>query len=103
MEWIAARLNQTSNSRQEESVRLADIKHQKSTWRVLPAENYEPQDGRTVYRFFELFDLPNIPAIENFLRAKGEGHIKITQPITQSLEMKIWFALFFMPPLRKFW
>src|SRR5437660_5045691 len=32
MEWIAARFNQTSNSRQEESVRLADLKHQKSPW-----------------------------------------------------------------------
>src|SRR3989449_4646874 len=60
MEWMAARLKQTSNSPQDESIRLADIKHQTSVWRVVPAENYEPQDGRTVYRFFELFDLPNI-------------------------------------------
>src|SRR5437762_7931328 len=53
-EWIATRLNQTS-----------DLKHQTSQWRVVAAENYEPQDGRAVYRFFELFDLPNIPGIEN--------------------------------------
>ena len=103
MEWIAARLNQTSNSRQEESVRLADLKHQKSPWRVLPAENYEPQDGRAVYRFFELFDLPNIPAIENLLRANAEGHITITPPIKPYLEEKMWFALFWMHPLREFW
>src|SRR5205807_1888145 len=45
MEWIAARLKD---------------RHHDLNWRVVAAENYEPQDGRAVYRFFELFDLPNI-------------------------------------------
>ena len=92
MEWIAARLNQTSN-----------LKHQTSPWRVVSAENYQPQDGRTVYRFFELFDLSNIPAIENTLRANAEGRITITPPIKPYLEEKMWFALFWMHPLREFW
>ena len=92
MKWIAARLNQTSNS-----------DHQTSPWRVVPAENYEPQDGLTVYRFFELFDLPNIPEIENILRANAEGRITITPPIKPYLEEKMWFALFWMQPLREFW
>jgi hypothetical protein len=92
MEWIAARLNQTSN-----------LKPQTSPWRVAPAENYEPQEGRTVYRFFELFDLPNIPAIENTLRANAEGRIAITPPIKPYLEEKMWFALFWMHPLREYW
>ena len=92
MEWIAARLNQTSN-----------IKHQTSEWRVVVAENYEPQDGRAVYRFFELFDLPNIPGIENTLHANAEGRITITPPIKPYLEEKMWFALFWMQPLREFW
>ena len=103
MEWMAARLKQTSNSPQDESIRLADIKHQTSVWRVVPAENYEPQDGRTVYRFFELFDLPNIPKIENTLRANAEGRITIRPPIKPYLEEKMWFALFWMHPLREFW
>jgi hypothetical protein len=94
MEWIAARLNQTSN-----------IEHSVSStvWRVVSAENYEPQDGRTVYRFFELFDLPNIPGIENTLRANAEGPVTITPPIKPYLEEKMWFALFWMHPLREFW
>src|SRR5438128_11977161 len=103
MEWMAARLKQTSNSPQGESIRLADIKHQTSVWRVVPAENYEPQDGRTVYRFFELFDLPNIPKIKNTLRANAEGRITIRPPIKPYLEEKMWFALFWMHPLREFW
>jgi hypothetical protein len=92
MEWLAARLNQTSK-----------IEPQTFSWRVMPAENYEPQDGRAVYRFFELFDLPNIPGIEKTLRANAEGRITITPPIKPYLEEKMWFALFWMQPLREFW
>jgi hypothetical protein len=92
MEWTAARLNQTSN-----------LKPQTSPWRVVPAENYEPQDGRAVYRFFELFDLPNIPEIDKTLRANAEGRITITPPIKPYLEEKMWFALFWMQPLSEFW
>jgi hypothetical protein len=92
MEWIAAKLNQTSNT-----------KHQTSGWRVVPAENYEPLPGHDVYRFFELFDLSNIPNIDKTLRAVAEGKIKITPPIKPYLEEKMWFSLFWMQPLREFW
>ncbi len=88
MEWTAAQLNQHSTSQ---------------SWRVVAAENYEPQDGRAVYRFFELFDLPNIPEIDKTLRANAEGRITITPPIKPYLEEKMWFALFWMQPLREFW
>jgi hypothetical protein len=115
MEWIAARLNQKTlharsamlneeqsgpsehpASRSQNPVSLA-------SWRVVAAENYEPHDGRAVYRFFELFDLPNISGIENTLRASAEGRITITPPIKPYLEEKMWFALFWMQPLREFW
>jgi hypothetical protein len=92
MEWTAARLNQTSN-----------LKPQTSPWRVVPAENYEPKDERPVYRFFELFDLPNIPEIDKTLRANADGRVTITPPIKPYLEEKMWFALFWMQPLREFW
>jgi hypothetical protein len=88
MEWIAARLKDQDR---------------KIDWRVVPAENYEPRDGRTVYRFFELFDLPNIPKIDNTLSANAENRITITPPIKPYLEEKMWFALFWMQPLREFW
>lgn len=88
MEWIAARLKD---------------RHRDMEWRVVAAENYEPKDGRAVYRFFELFDLPNIPKIGNTLRANAEGRVTITPPIKPYLEEKMWFALFWMQPLREFW
>ena len=108
MEWLAARLNQTvvagdDNSRSVREpgpVQITDLNYK---WRVVAAENYKPQDERAVYRFFELFDLPNIPEIENLLRANAEGRITITPPIKPYLEEKMWFALFWLQPLREFW
>ena len=88
MEWTAARLKD---------------RHRDLKWRVVAAENYEPQGGRAVYRFFELFDLPNIPKIDETLRANAEGRISITPPIKPYLEEKMWFALFWLQPLREFW
>jgi hypothetical protein len=115
MEWIAARLNQKildARSSMLDEEQSGPSEHPASriqnpvslvSWRVMAAENYEPQDGRAVYRFFELFDLPNIPGIENTLRANAEGRITITPPIKPYLEEKMWFALFWMQPLREFW
>jgi hypothetical protein len=88
MEWMIARLKD---------------RHCDCEWRVVAAESYEPQEGRDVYRFFELFDLPNIPKIDKTLSAAAEGKIKITPPIKPYLEEKMWFALFWMQPLREFW
>ena len=86
MEWIAARLKELG----------LDL-------RVVAAENYEPQNGRDVYRFFELFDLPNIPKIDGLLRANAEGRVRITPPIKPFLEEKMWFALFWLRPLHEYW
>lgn len=91
MEWLARELQ---SSRAEPGM---------TTWRVLPAENYQPQNGRDVYRFFELFDLPNIPNSAALLRAASEGAVRVTPPLKPFLEEKMWFALFWLQPLREFW
>jgi hypothetical protein len=111
MEWIATRLNRqfavVPKSPDDpgflRNSEAAGVNASGYSWRVVPAENYEPQDGRAVYRFFELFDLPNIPGIEKTLRANAEGRITITPPIKPYIEEKMWFALFWMQPLREFW
>ena len=109
MEWLAARLNQrvpaagladSGSRRDDSSIRITGSGHR---WRVVAAENYQPHDRRALYRFFELFDLPNIPGIQNVLRANAEGRISITPPIKPYLEEKMWFALFWLQPLREFW
>jgi hypothetical protein len=94
MEWLAGRLNQRP---------APNAQRLTPNWRVLAAENYEPQPGRDIYRFFELFDLPNIPKIDAVLKAAAEGKVRITPPIKPFLEEKMWFALFWLKPLREFW
>ena len=108
MEWLSARLNQRAVAGGDDSgsagtLRSAGVNAPGYNWRVVPAENYEPHDGRAVYRFFELFDLPNIPGIEKTLQANAEGRIAVTPPIKPYLEEKMWFALFWLQPLREFW
>ena len=99
MEWIAARLNQkmldtraampsVARVGDSDSVRNsnpAGVNDPGYNWRVAAAENYEPRDGRAVYRFFELFDLPNIPGIENTLRGEcRRSHLDHTADQTVS-------------------
>jgi hypothetical protein len=105
MTWLAAQLNQRRTSlRAVGSTKPgANTEHPTPNWRVVPAENYEPHPGRDVYRFFELFDLPNIPNIGALLRSAGEGKVRVTPPIKPFLEEKMWFALFWLKPLREFW
>ncbi len=88
MNWVAAQLNAA---------------HPEQSWSVRTAESYEPRPGRSVYRFFELFDLPNLPRVGELLHAAGDGAMQITPPVKPYLEEKMWFALFWMQPLREFW
>ena len=81
MEWMAARIGA----------------------RVVDAETV-PQDLRTnLYRFFELFDLPNIPESMELLRGVADAKHRMTPPAKPWLEEKLWFALFWLRPLSDFW
>jgi hypothetical protein len=88
MNWVVAQLNQ---------------KNPELVWRVADAETYEPTAGRNVYRFFELFDLPNLPRVSGLMNAAKDGSVRVTPPFKPYLEEKMWFALFWMRPLREFW
>jgi len=72
--------------------------------RVHEAETYSvPGPGASLYRFFEHFDLPNIPTAPAIMQAVAEGTARITPPFKPYLEEKLWFALFWLRPLREFW
>src|SRR3954451_832931 len=97
MEWLAARLNQRPVAGGDDSSSVctftaAGVNAPGYNWRVVPAENYEPHEGRAVYRFFELLHLPNIPARESALRAPAPRRIRVPPPIKPYLEEKMWFA-----------
>lgn len=56
-----------------------------------------------IYRFFELFDLPNIPKIELIQYAVKKGFVKCTPPFKPQVEEKLSLALLHHPVLADFW
>lgn len=81
MEWMAARIGA----------------------RVTEAENLPEDLGEKIYRFFELFDLPNLPGAMDLIRDAAEGRRTMTPPPKPWIEEKLWFALFWLRPLADFW
>jgi hypothetical protein len=78
--------------------------------RVCHAETYSVPDPRSasanprsIYRFFEHFDLPNVPSAPAIMEAVASGTLRITPPFKPYLEEKLWFALFWLRPLREYW
>jgi len=88
MEWLARQAGE------EYAVRDA------ATYEADAAAQEAP---RNVYRFFELFDLGNIPAAPKLMQAAREGRVIVTPPYKPYMEEKMWFALFWLRPLRDFW
>jgi hypothetical protein len=56
-----------------------------------------------LYRFFELFDLKNIPKVELILYSARKERVLITPPIKTYLEEKMAFAFLHHPVLDSFW
>lgn len=71
-------------------------------FRVQSVDHYQPTD-RDAYRFFELFDLPNLSGVENLQSAVASGQIELTAPLKPWLEEKMWSALFWSHPLKEVW
>lgn len=94
MRWLAARLNEEVSP---------DGSGQQ--WRVVDPSAFETGDveQKNLYRFFEHFDLPNIPGAAVIMDAVSQGTVKVTPPFKPYLEEKLWFALFWMRPLREYW
>jgi hypothetical protein len=56
-----------------------------------------------IYRFYELFDLPNIPKSELIQYAAKKGFVSVTPPYKPALEEKSAFALLHHPVLAPYW
>lgn len=72
---------------------------------VVPGGGVEAGSFRpgVVYRFFELFDLPNVPGGEAVLEAAKLKRILLTPPPRAHLEEKLSFALLHHPVLAREW
>lgn len=60
-------------------------------------------DGSAVYRFFELFDLANVPNAKKIFELAAEKRIRLTPPPKPVFEEKMLFALLWNRNLQAFW
>jgi hypothetical protein len=61
------------------------------------------RDGDAVYRFFELFDLANVPNARMIFERAAQKRIRLTPPPKPAFEEKMLFALLWNRNLQGFW
>ena len=106
MEWLAAQLNGRAGLH-------PTWNDDKRRWKVVGTEQQPLHDDAdaaraagealNVYRFFEHFDLPNLPVAPWLMERAREGSVHVTPPFKPYMEEKMWFALFWTRPLQAFW
>jgi hypothetical protein len=84
MQWLAAQLGDTR-------------------FKVHDASFTDFKDGDAVYRFFELFDLANVPNANTILELAAARRIRLTPPPKPVFEEKMLFALLWNRNLHGFW
>ena len=84
MEWLTSKLSPAD-------IHVRDVKFQ--DWRA----------GDAVYRFFELFDLKNVPSHRALMTEAIERRISVTAPFKPCLEEKLSLALLWNRNLRPYW
>ena len=87
MEWLAGQL----------------VGNERSTFNVERSTFNEFGEGDAVYRFFELFDLANVPAAKQVFALASERKIRLTPPPKPIFEEKLLLALLWNRNLRGFW
>ncbi len=83
MEWVAAQLG--------------------SRFTVHDSEFDDFVEGDAVYRFFELFDLPNVANARKIFELAADKKIRLTPPPKPLFEEKMLFALLWNRNLQHFW
>ena len=74
-----------------------------SEFRIQNSEFSDFKYGDSVYRFFELFDLPNVTNAKNIFELAAEKKIRLTPPPKPMFEEKMLFALLWNRNLHNFW
>jgi hypothetical protein len=87
MQWLAERLSAGDRTQ----------------FRVQPATFTAFNDGDAIYRFFELFDLANVPDASAIFEGVQAGRLTVTPPPKPLFEEKMVFALLWNRNLRDFW
>lgn len=88
MEWLAGQLNSRASGPRA----------------VIPTQAWPgDQEPRSLYRFFELFDLDNVEHSGELVQLALAGEARITPPLKAFIEEKLWLALFWVPQLEDWW
>jgi hypothetical protein len=74
-----------------------------SEFRIQNSEFTDFKDGDAIYRFFELFDLPNVPNAKKIFELAAAKKIQLTPPPKPIFEEKMLFALLWNRNLHDFW
>ncbi len=99
MSWLAARLREGGLSAW--CVEPREIRFTEEGLRLHVDAHEQPIN--VIYRFYELFDLLNIPKSELIQYAAKKSRVSVTPPYKPALEEKSAFALLHHPILRPFW
>ena len=99
MTWLAARLRAIGLDAY--CVEPRQIRFTEEGLRITSDEIDQPV--ALIYRFYELFDLLNIPKSELVQYALKKDRVTVTPPYKPALEEKLAFALLHHPILRPFW
>ncbi len=75
----------------------------KSRFHVEDARFESFADGDAVYRFFELFDLPNVPSAKTIFDRAAAKRLRVTPAPKPMFEEKMLFALLWNRHLQPFW
>jgi len=99
MTWLAGRLRAIGLDAY--CVEPRQIRFTEEGLRITSDEMDQPV--ALIYRFYELFDLLNIPKSELVQYALKKDRVTVTPPYKPALEEKLAFALLHHPILRPFW
>lgn len=105
MDWVACRLR--DKGLDAWCVHPRDLRFTEEQPSLVPTLFASTPSGERpvshVYRFFELFDLDNIPKSELLMYTAKKGGVSVTPPYKPWMEEKLAFALLHHPMLEKFW
>jgi len=109
MEWVACRLRAAgldASCVHPRDLRFAETSLSPPSSAGIQVMLVTPSGERPVshvYRFFELFDLENVPKSELLMYSAKKGRVSVTPPYKPWMEEKLAFALLHHPMLERFW
>ena len=101
MEWLVERLQEGGKSAR--SAHPREVRFNENGLFLQNESDVEPWRIDVAYRFFELFDLKNIPKHELFTYFAKKNALRLTPPPKAYLEEKLGLALYHHPLLKEYW